>query len=353
MSDPVLQALGPVFIGNLFEAGLIGIVTVQAMVYVQRPVSVWDKLICGALWLLTFLHLVAIVDFSFGSIFVHNGNLARPIPWSYLLAAILDLLIANITQVFYGVRLWRIIRRPYYRAFLFTILGLLLAVNLVLDVYIPYRLCRTVPQIGGLFDINFKWAVGLAFSLTSAIDCILSVTLVFTLYKSTKRVDWTDNQFYVVLAYVVNSGALPSLFSITCPLAYILLPKSLIFLALRNILTALYFNSLLAMLNAQQYLEDWGGRQTKDVYIYNGSGFRQRPPPSQTPKGTINEVGLPLFDHQTSRLKMGMNKDIPLEVNVVQEAARQSDPDSKGYHSSDGEISEAPVSHLNSAKGVV
>ncbi|KAK1217852.1 hypothetical protein PQX77_019472 [Marasmius sp. AFHP31] len=157
-------------------------------------------------------------------------------------------------------------------------------------------------------------------------------------------------------------------------LKYILLPKSLIFLALRNILTALYFNSLLAMLNAQQYLEDWGGRQTKDVYIYNGSGFRQRPLPSQTPKGTINEVGLPLFDHQTSRvsdfsntsqssssdnpdynlkLKMGMNKDIPLEVNVVQEAARQSDPDSKGYHSSDGEISEAPVSHLNSAKGVV
>ncbi|KAL0062752.1 hypothetical protein AAF712_010374 [Marasmius tenuissimus] len=344
MSDSVLQALGPVFIGNLFEAGD------------SNGTS----------------H--AIVDFSFGSIFIYTGNLKRPIPWNYLLAAILDLLIANVTQIFYGVRLWKIIKRPYYRAFLFIILGSLLALNLALDIsHIDYvTRCLTS---GSLFDINFKWAVGLAFGLTSVIDCILSVTLVFTLYKTTKRVDWTDNQFYVVLAYVVNSGALPSLFSITCPFAYIFLPNSLIFLALRNVLTALYFNSLLAMLNAQQYLEDWGGRQTKDVYIYNGSGFRQRPLPSQIPKGTINEVGLPLFDHQTSRvsdflttsqpsssdnldnnlkLKMGIDNDTPLEVNVVQEAARQSDPDSKGYHSSDGEISEMPVSHLNGTKvGIV
>ncbi|KAJ8073197.1 hypothetical protein PM082_020066 [Marasmius tenuissimus] len=350
MSDSALQVLGPVFIGNLFEAALVGIVTIQAMVFVQRPGSIWDKLMGIALWLLTFLHLIAIVDFSFGSIFVYKGSLERPIPWSYLLAAILDLLISNITQIFYGVRLWKIIRKSHYRTLLFTILGLLLAVNLALDIYIPYRLCATVPQIVSLLTIDFKWAVGLAFSLTSVIDGILSVALVVALHSATKRVDWTDNQFYVVLAYVVNSGALASVFSITCPLAYILIKESLIFLALRNILTALYLNSLLAMFNSQQYLEDWGRRNTKDVYIYDGSGFRQRTPPSQTPKGTINEVGLPLFDRQ-NRLRMGIHNDVPLvEVSIVEEAAQRSDPDRKDYHSS-GEISKMPAPHPNSSKG--
>ncbi|KAK1228814.1 hypothetical protein PQX77_008133, partial [Marasmius sp. AFHP31] len=169
-----------------------------------------------------------------------------------------------------------------------------------LNIYMPYRFSR-VPQFYGLLSIDFGWAVTLAFGLTSVIDCTLSASLVVMLHKANKRLDWTDNRFYVALAYVVNSGALASVFSITCPFAYNFMSTNFIFLALRFVLTALYLNSLLAMLNAQHYLEDWGGRSNRDVYVYDGSGFRHRPSQQPLPpRSTINEIGLPLFDNQGS-----------------------------------------------------
>ncbi|KAJ8073144.1 hypothetical protein PM082_020012 [Marasmius tenuissimus] len=64
----------------------------------------------------------------------------------------------------------------------------------------------------------------------------------------------------------------------------------------------LYFNSLLAMLNTQHYLEDWGGY-------------------SLTPRTTFDEAGLPLLESQRNdTLEMGgMDSDIPLiEVKVQQ-----------------------------------
>ncbi|KAK1217859.1 hypothetical protein PQX77_019479 [Marasmius sp. AFHP31] len=166
--------------------------------------------------------------------------------------------------------------------------------------------------------------------------------------------DWTDNQFFVILAYAVNSGALASIFSITCPIAYALMPGNFVWLALRNVLTALYLNCLFAMLNAKQYLEDWGGGvRHKDVYVYNGTGFHQRSSqPLSSTKGSINEVGLPFFHNQTNKQssqlisslheKMGM-KEIPLvEVNVVRESAHESDSDSKAFHR-DRDITKAPL----------
>ncbi|KAL0056969.1 hypothetical protein AAF712_016413, partial [Marasmius tenuissimus] len=229
----------------------------------------------------------------------------------------------------YAFRLWKIIKRTYFRTFLFIILGSLLAVSLSLAIYVPYRISK-VENIIDILEINFKWAVTLDFGLTAVIDCILSATIVVMLYRTNKRLDWTDSQFYVFIAYVVNSGALASVFSIIPPFMYALLPKSFVFLPFRFVLTALYFNSLLAMLNAQYYLEDWGGRSNKDVYVYNGSGFRQRPSQQPlAPRATINEVGLPLFESQSNGLKIGrMDGDLPLvQVNVAKEEVHQSELD--------------------------
>ncbi|KAJ8073138.1 hypothetical protein PM082_020006 [Marasmius tenuissimus] len=335
---PGLPGLNPLFIGNLFEASLFGIATIQVMVFLQRPVSRWEKLACVILWCSTLLHLIAVIQFTYENIFIHEGDLREVhTPWNYSLSAVLDLLISPLTQIVYAFRLWKIIKRTYFRTFLFAILGLLLAFSLSLAIYVPYRISG-VPMIMGVLTIDFKWAVALDFCLTAVIDCILSATIVVMLYRTNKRLDWTDSQFYVFVAYVVNSGALASLFSIIPPIMYLTLPLELVFLPFRFVLTALYFNSLLAMLNAQYYLEDWGGRSNKDVYVYNGSGFRQRPSQQPlAPRATINEVGLPLFDNQ-NRLKIGqMDGDLPLvQVNVAKEEVHQSELDSKNHYHREG-----------------
>ncbi|KAL0062739.1 hypothetical protein AAF712_010361 [Marasmius tenuissimus] len=272
-APPPITNLTPVFIGNLIESGLLGILTIQVVVFLQRPVSGWDKLVCVGLWCMTLLHLVSAVQFAYESIFVYKGDLTGvPTPWNYSLAAVLDLFISNLTQIFYAVRLWKLFKKTYYRNALFIFLGLLIGLGLSLDACeslispvmhetlqdtirldVPYKLSK-VSEIYLLLTVDFKWAVMLAFTLASVIDCILSASLIIMLYNSNQRLDWTDSQLNVILAYAVNSGALASLFSITCPLTYIILPESFIFLSLRYILVPLYFNSLLAMLNAQHYL---------------------------------------------------------------------------------------------------
>ncbi|KAL0062746.1 hypothetical protein AAF712_010368 [Marasmius tenuissimus] len=91
--DSALGKLGPVFIGNIFETCLVGMVTIQAVVFLMRPVSRWDKVICISLWLLMFLHLMSIVRFSYQAIFVWNGDARKkPIGWDYSIAAVLDIL---------------------------------------------------------------------------------------------------------------------------------------------------------------------------------------------------------------------------------------------------------------------
>ncbi|KAF9254343.1 hypothetical protein L218DRAFT_838599, partial [Marasmius fiardii PR-910] len=142
-------------------------------------------------------------------------------------------------------------------------------------------------------------AVTVSFSNTAVIDCVLSITLISHLYKANKRIDWYFSHYYVIVAYVINSGAFASLLSITCPLAFGLNSTSLVFYVLRTVLVGLYANSLLAMLNAQHYLEDSkhercgcsGSFRTPNFLLYNGRGFDR---PSR-PKSTINQVGLPLF----------------------------------------------------------
>ncbi|KAJ8073172.1 hypothetical protein PM082_020041 [Marasmius tenuissimus] len=349
-----LALMKPIFIGNIFQSCLVGMVTTQALVFLGRPVSRWNKVICIIIWSLMILHLISIVTFSYKAIFVSKGNMeGAPIGWDYSLMAILDLLIANITQIFYAVRLWKVMKNPRSRLVVFSFLGLLLAFSLGLDIYIPVEVHR-VPEITKLLHINFKWAVIVSFFLTPAIDSIVSVALIISLHKTETRMDWTDNQFFVVIAYVVNTGAIASIYSIICPIAYVRMPDNFVWLALRNVLTPLYLNCLFAMLNAQHYLENWSGSHSKDVYVYNGSGFRQRSSsqPLSPNKGTINEVGLPLFNQQTNKMKIGMN-DIPLvEVNVAHESAHQSDRNNKGFYRN-REISEMPVSTPDSTKAPV
>jgi len=59
----------------------------------------------------------------------------------------------------------------------------------------------------------------------------------------------------VLAAYALNTGIIASFFSLTCIIAYILMPRNLIFLALKIVLTGLSVNSFLAMLNARFYFQ--------------------------------------------------------------------------------------------------
>ncbi|EEB89229.1 hypothetical protein MPER_12699 [Moniliophthora perniciosa FA553] len=166
---------------------------------------------------------------------------------------------------------------------------------------------ESVRNLEALSKVDFAWAVKLDFSATSLIDFTLSIALVHSLAMSGKRLDWTDKNLDVILAYALNTGILASFFSLTCPIVYSLMPNNLIFLCLRIILTGLYVNSLLAMLNARYYFQKSEDLATSginaapsqtSVLVYNGRGFDRQlhsAASSSNTKATINEIGLPLF----------------------------------------------------------
>ncbi|ESK85250.1 hypothetical protein Moror_11372 [Moniliophthora roreri MCA 2997] len=139
----------------------------------------------------------------------------------------------------------------------------------------------------------------------------------------------TDKSLDVILAYALNTGILASFFSLTCPIVYSLMPDNLVFLCLRIILTGLYVNSLLAMLNARYYFQKSDDLSTgpinapsqTSVLVYNGRGFNRQlhsTASSSSNKATINEIGLPLFQPREERNKVDSSIQL-MEVKVTKD----------------------------------
>ncbi|KAI3615728.1 QCR6 subunit6 of the ubiquinol cytochrome-c reductase complex [Moniliophthora roreri] len=344
--------IGAAFIGGVIQIFLFAVASVQTFIFFKANSETHhvNKWMVFLLWLLAVLHVVSVIHVIFFYLVTSGGKIDGPLVWSYVSETSLEvggvwdgsncklttfqLLLTNLTQILYAMRLWQLMRGIVQRLILFTALGCLIGLNLGESALyhfpgdIPLRVSQ-VPTIGGLSNVDFAWAVKLDFSATSLIDFILSIALVHNLAKPGKRLDWTDKSLDVILAYALNTGILASFFSLTCPIVYSLMPDNLVFLCLRIILTGLYVNSLLAMLNARYYFQKSDDLSTgpinapsqTSVLVYNGRGFNRQlhsTASSSSNKATINEIGLPLFQPREERNKVDSSIQL-MEVKVTKD----------------------------------
>lgn len=93
-----------------------------------------------------------------------------------------------------------------------------------------------------------------AFAAGVIADVTIAMSLCVALYRGRTGYPKTDTLLAVLISYAVNTCVLTSLCSAACLTTYALWPQHFIYLGIFFSLSKLYFNSLLAMLNARKHL---------------------------------------------------------------------------------------------------
>jgi len=119
----------------------------------------------------------------------------------------------------------------------------------------------TVSFVMGFYITNFQeyrdrtlWTAYLNLSVTIACDSVTTTSLIFVLRKQKSPFKRSRSTINKVIFYTVNTAALTSVTSVACLVTFVVLPSSLVYLALVFILPKLYLNSLLGLLNCRKKL---------------------------------------------------------------------------------------------------
>jgi len=99
---------------------------------------------------------------------------------------------------------------------------------------------------------DIAWAVESSFAASTTIDVIISVAMCYYLRKSKGPQSRLNSRISTLMQYTLSCGVFTSACSISCLFSFILMPNNLVFLALTYLLTRLYVNSFMAMMNARQ-----------------------------------------------------------------------------------------------------
>ncbi|KAG5732274.1 hypothetical protein E4T56_gene11381 [Termitomyces sp. T112] len=324
---PLDSTLGITLVGSLVLTLLLGIATVQTSIFVQtnKQIPYMNKFTVLVLWFFLVVQAAMTSHTVYFYLVRHPGVSILDIEliWSYTVNCAFDLLLTNLTEILYSLRLWQLLRNKRYRVGLFAPVVPLILVGLALNIYIPLKI-KQVKHFPDLLTVSFHWAVVLAFTSSSLVDFLLCLALIYALAKAGTRLDWADTNAAVIAAYALNSGAVATAFSFLSLIVYLLIPTNFLFFALRMVLSGIYVNSFMAMLNARFYFQRPEGLVNVtlphgSVIVYNNGGYANHGAPAAGTSNhvTINEAGLPIFKPKT---ETGQLTEIQLmEVKVTKE----------------------------------
>ncbi|EEB97034.1 hypothetical protein MPER_03730, partial [Moniliophthora perniciosa FA553] len=155
----------------------------------------------------------------------------------------------NLVQWSYTLRLWQVITvKPKLRLLLCSCLSLLILENLAFCICIS-----SMMRVGHGFDALKPVRTYMIIVLINSIiiDLIISISLMYGLSKFGNKLGWTDSNVTFILAYMVNTGALATLFCVSSFIPYLVRsltgqPENNECITFKIIHTGLYLNSFLA-----------------------------------------------------------------------------------------------------------
>ncbi|KAJ7056039.1 hypothetical protein C8F01DRAFT_1156627 [Mycena amicta] len=243
MQAPTLDnTLGAVFLGVIFSCILFGISTLQMYLYYHfyPSDSSLHKVSVAVLWTLDTLHLALTIS-AFG-----NSPALAVVLWQVKLLVAINVIIILIVQSLYAYRVWLL--GGYHHG----VLGYLVCAVVIAGFAIGIVLAVETYTLDNFPDTsNIAWAIYACFSASTTIDIMLSAAMCFYLRKSkgTERV--LNSKISTLMQYTLSCGVFTSACSVACLFSFILMSNNLIFFSLTFILTRLYVNSFMAMLNAR------------------------------------------------------------------------------------------------------
>ncbi|PBK74121.1 hypothetical protein ARMSODRAFT_1014437 [Armillaria solidipes] len=222
---------GACYIGSIMAAILYGISNLQAVIYYKRYPNDWwvYRYSVALLWVLDTLHVILSTHALYFYLITMFGDFIGDLEsdvWSMKLQLSLNNLMVVYVQWLYAIRLWK--RVP----------------GITLD-------SRIIPNLLSVSLI--KQSIYIFCSTIAAADLIIAPMMCFYLHKSRRGTIFstTTTLLLRLMRLVLISGLATSAISLSTLVAYIVWPESLIFVGIHFVLSKLYINSLLAMLNSR------------------------------------------------------------------------------------------------------
>ncbi|KAH7918843.1 hypothetical protein BV22DRAFT_895355 [Leucogyrophana mollusca] len=291
------ETYGALFLGSTFAAMLFGLTNVQAFVYFQNHRGsgiTFFKLVIYYLWILDAIHLAFAVHMTYYYLIINYANpLALPvIVWSFQARVIIDTLIVYAIHLLYVQRLW-ILSRGRSR-----ILPSIMTVIMVLSSAIAVTLIWAVYQCHVFTDLSgIQWSVYVTLGAMASMDVLIASSMCYLLSTAHTGFSRTDSFLTKLMTYVLNTGLLTSLCSLTVVITCAVMPGNFVYLGVDFVCVKLYVNAYVALLNAPHYLQNGStpgdGAQNVDLRI-------NLPPISVSQGGTeVSKHEMSMAEHPT------------------------------------------------------
>ncbi|KAF8347244.1 hypothetical protein F5887DRAFT_957456 [Amanita rubescens] len=254
-----LPSLGPTigaaYVGAMMAAILYGATNVQTYLYLKNYPNDWllQRYAVVLLWVLDSLHMVFTITPLWHYLIESFGNYLAllKIDWSLKVQIAVNVIIILFVQSLYTVRVWKLSSNNT-RIWAWVLIVVLLAgyaTGIILIV-------KTI-TISYFSQLNeSRWVIYLAFAMPTFNDIVLAAGIWHLLSLRRTTFAETQSKIWIILRYVFISGALTSVCSLSALITYVVMPNNLVFLGIEFLLTKLYINSYLAMLNARKSVKD-------------------------------------------------------------------------------------------------
>ncbi|KAG2148018.1 hypothetical protein DEU56DRAFT_927927 [Suillus clintonianus] len=255
---PQLQlgnTFGALFIGVIIATMLFGLTNVQAFFYFQAHKGTgitFNKLAVLWLWILDALHMFLIVHCIYYYLVTNYANISALtiIVWSFKLQIIIDVLIVYGVHVLYAYRIW-LVAKGRSRALPITVgIIVILASGVAISMIWAVYQCRMFSDL-----VKIEWSTYLTLATVTFVDLVIASSLCYLLATSRTGFSNTDSIITKFMAYIINTGCLTSICSMTAVITCAAMPNNFVFLGVEFLLAKLYVNSFLALLNARSYLQ--------------------------------------------------------------------------------------------------
>ncbi|KAH0580113.1 hypothetical protein H2248_002919 [Termitomyces sp. 'cryptogamus'] len=245
------NTMGAAFIGTMIAAILYGLTNLQVYIYYQNYRNDWriHKYSVAFLWVMdtfhVFLTISAVYHYlvnSFGSV-----QALQLVVWSLKLGITVNVIVVVVVQSLYALRVWKLGR--HYHLIWPMIVAMIVASGYAIGIVLAIK----TYGLSTFADLStMSWVVYASFAWITGIDVVIAITMCFYLTQSRSEFSKTNSKIVFIMQMVLISGFLTSACSLMALITFATMPDTLVFLGITFILTRLYINSFLAMLNVRK-----------------------------------------------------------------------------------------------------
>ncbi|THV00188.1 hypothetical protein K435DRAFT_751437 [Dendrothele bispora CBS 962.96] len=249
MSSPAEAAVGPIFIGWMFNLFSLGILTVQGYMYMKtyQKDRLWIKIFVAVLMLINYLNTIFMSMYLYDTLVVHFGNTDNVLHVHWLLATdpIFNGIAAVYVQLFF---VWRI--KVLTGSFLTS--GAILIPTIAGFVGAMASAATLRPGVNFAELINFKarvivWLIGATVS-----DLMITFILVTYLRKHKRGFKASNELIDRIIRSTIQTGVLTSVIAGTDLVIYLIFPAQAWHFIFNVPLCKLYSVTLMSSLNSRQ-----------------------------------------------------------------------------------------------------